>query len=121
MKLLNTRIHGIIDIVMILTLFALPRMLGWGPNATLLMTILAVAVLGNTLLTRFEFGLMKVWSMKIHLMMDMAVGLVLIAAPFLLGSGEFDGNLVLPIVLGLLEIGAAAVTENEPTYHSQAT
>jgi hypothetical protein len=120
MKVLNTRNHGIVDILMILVLFAVPRVLGWEASATNLMTVLAVAVLANTLLTRFEFGLLKVWPMSVHLVMDMLVGAVLIAAPFVLGADAFDGNLVLPIILGLMEIGAAAVTEREPSYRQQA-
>lgn len=119
MKVIPTRIHGILDYLSVVALFALPRLLDAGQNATTLFTLVGITALIYTLLTRFELGAFKVLPMKVHLLLDMMSGLLLLAAPFFLVRGENDAVRMALIVMGVLEIGAAFLTqthsENERT------
>lgn len=45
MRWISTKLHGVIDYLMVLTLLALPRMMGWSDNTTTLLTIVAVMAL----------------------------------------------------------------------------
>jgi hypothetical protein len=114
MKLFSTKVHGVIDYLTAIVLFALPRLLGWGSNVTTLLTIMALTTLVYSLATRYELGLFKVLPMKGHLLLDALSGVLLLGAGFLFQN---DGNnvLIILLLLGLFEIGAALLTETEPS------
>ena len=52
MKVISTRTHGVLDYLMAVALLALPRLLGWSSQTTLLLTCLAIGTLVYSLLTR---------------------------------------------------------------------
>ena len=110
MKPINTRVHGVLDYLAVVLLFALPRVLGWSDRVTLLLTVVAVSMLGASLLTRYELGAFKVLPMRAHLVLDFLAGALLIAAGAFL-SGEPDGVRVALGVLGLAEVGTALLTQ----------
>jgi hypothetical protein len=108
-------VHGILDYVTAPTLIALPRMLGWGQKVTWLLNGAGVGVLGYSVLTRYELGLVKVLPMKVHLAIDMASGGMLALSPFiLLKKRERDVATTATLVgLGLYEIAAALLTQTQ--------
>lgn len=113
MKFLSTRMHGVLDYVMVAALLALPRMLGWSERVTMLLTVLAVGALVFTLLTRFELGLIKVLPMKVHLALDVLSGAALIGAALILAD-EPNAVRAMLAILGLFEILAVMITRTEP-------
>src|SRR3954465_9165031 len=114
MKLFSTKVHGVIDYLVAIVLFALPRLLGWGSNWTSLLTIMALTTLVYSLATRYELGLFKVLPMKGHLLLDGLSGGLLVGAGCLF---QHVGNnvLIFLLLVGLFEIGAALLTETEPS------
>jgi hypothetical protein len=119
-KLFSTRAHGILDFVTSGTLFALPRLLGWSKATTSLLTNAAIGSLVYSLLTRYEFGLLKVLPMKGHLTLDAISGATLAAAPFMFLDEDSSVSAAL-VGLGLFEITAALTTETEPSIGEQAS
>lgn len=116
-KPIPTRVHGILDYLTAGTLLALPRMLDWSGPVTTLLSVMAVAVVLYSLVTRYELSVAKLLPMKGHLALDGLSGLGLIAAAFLLpsnGNGEFVGL----IALGLFELAAALLTQDHSTAHA---
>lgn len=113
MTRISTRTHGVLDLVSAATLVALPRVLGWGDRVTATLTGLGVGTLGYSLLTRYEFGLLKVLPMRAHLALDALSGAALCASPWTFPD---EGREVIATLvgLGLFEIAAAALTEPEP-------
>jgi hypothetical protein len=101
-----------VDYLSGLLFIALPFLMGWTGAAYWTMTMLGVAVLLYSILTRYELGLVKVIPMMGHLVLDLLGGLLLVAAPFFL----FDdpSARLWYIILGLLEIGAALFSSNHP-------
>jgi hypothetical protein len=119
MRIITTRAHGMIDYAMGILLIAAPYLFGFatgGPKQWVPM-ILGIAMIGLALMTRFELGAARIIPMPTHLMVDVASGLLLAASPWLFG---FANEVYLPhLVLGLLEIGTACMTQTVPSDHSR--
>lgn len=116
-KPIPTMVHGMLDYLTAGTLLLLPRLLGWSAAATTLLTVMAVATVLYSLVTRYELSIAKLLPMSGHLALDALSGLGLIAAAFLLpsaGNGQFIGL----IALGLFELGASMLTETHSTAHA---
>ena len=114
MRFIPTRIHGMLDYPMGVILIAAPYVLGFadGTAAQYVPMVLGVAILLLSLVTRYELGAVPLISMQVHLMADVAAGVVLAISPFLFG---FSGRVWVPhVVLGLLEIGAGLMTRTAP-------
>lgn len=114
MKLIDTKTHGYIDYIMGILLIAMPFLLKLGIESTAgkVFLVIGIAALVYSLLTRYELGLFKVIPMNIHLMLDIVSGIFLAGSPWLLGFADI---VYIPhLVLGLLEIGAAIVTNSKP-------
>lgn len=105
MNVISTRAHGVIDYATALALIVLPflfligadtggvgaaaaearnpyRVAGWllvGPG---------LALLGLSLITRYELGAVKSVPMPTHLATDVGLGLFLIASPWLFGFAD---------------------------------
>ena len=60
------------------------------PYAYLLSMITGIAAFVLTLLTDHQLGIFRILSYKLHLTVDFVVGLVFLAAPFLLGFSGID-------------------------------
>jgi hypothetical protein len=110
MKLISTRTHGVLDLMTAGTLAALPRLMGWSPRVTAALTGMAAGMLGYSLLTRYEFGLLKVLPMRAHLALDAASGAMLCASPWLFDDEDPEVTATLAGI-GLFELAAAALTE----------
>ena len=82
MKLISTKIHGVLDYLTAGALFALPRLLGWNRSTTNLLTGAALGTVGYSLLTDYEMGLVPVIPMRGHLALDAIQSAALGAAPF---------------------------------------
>jgi hypothetical protein len=116
-------VHGVLDYIVGLLLAASPWLFGFadGTAAQFVPVTLGVGALLYSLLTNYELGLIRVIPFRIHLMLDFASGLLLAASPWLFG---FADRVYLPhLILGLLEIGAAAMTRRDaaPIHSTTAT
>jgi hypothetical protein len=113
-QIISTRMHGMVDIGMVLLLIATPFVLGFANlgAAQFSMQGIAAILLIASMLTRYEFGLLGIIPMPMHLVLDIGAGVLLMASPWIFG---FAGSVFWPhVVLGLAEAGAAAVTKTQP-------
>src|SRR4051794_33400273 len=113
MTQMSTKTHGVLDLVTAGTLVALPRMLGWGERVTNTLTTVAIGTLGYSLLTNYEFGLVRILPMRAHLAIDGLSGAALCAAPAMFPEEDPSTQGAL-VALGLFEMGAALMTRPEP-------
>ena len=88
MTRMSTRTHGVLDFLTAGTLVALPRMLGWGERVTDTLTKVAIGTLGYSLLTDYEYGVLRVLPMRGHLAIDAMSGVALCAAPAMFPEEE---------------------------------
>jgi hypothetical protein len=111
MRILSTRVHGMMDYGMGILLLVSPYLFGFatGGLKQWLPMLLGVAMIGMSLLTRYELGAFKLIPMPAHLAVDGVSGALLALSPWLFG---FSGVVFLPhLVLGLIELGTSLITE----------
>ena len=116
MRFLSTRVHGMMDYAMGILLLASPYLFGFATGGVKqwLPMALGLAMLGMSLLTRYELGAIRLIPMPAHLAVDGLSGALLAVSPWLFG---FSGSVFLPhLVLGLMELGTSLMTET----HSSA-
>jgi hypothetical protein len=116
MRILSTKVHGILDYLVGVILIAAPWVLGFAQNGaeTWVPVILGAGAILYSLLTNYEMGVSKTISMRTHLALDIASGILLAASPWIF---NFNDYVYLPhLVLGLGEILIASITERYPSY-----
>ena len=122
MRLISTKVHGILDYLVAIILMSAPWLLGFAHNGaeTWVPVILGAGTIVYSLFTDYEWGARRSLSMRTHLAIDLANGIFLAVSPWLFGFSEY---VYLPhLVLGIFEIGASLMTKtqtsNEKSGHS---
>lgn len=93
MKFITKRIHAFLDYPVAIALIALPFLLNLGSSndiAFYLSVSTGIAAFILTLLTNHHLGVFRVISYKMHLIVDFAVAIVFIAAPFIFSFEGID-------------------------------
>jgi hypothetical protein len=110
---MNTRMHGLADYLTAMVLLCLPSLAAWeGPLMRLSLSAgLTLAIL--SLFTRYEFGIFRLIPMPTHLILDGVLGVVLVLTGLLL-PGLSLTQMGFLILVGILEMGGALVTERQP-------
>lgn len=93
MKFVTQQIHAYLDYPVAAALMGLPFLLGLGtsnPFALQLSVATGIAALILTILTNHELGLIKVIPYKIHLLVDLVVGITFVVAPFIFSFQGID-------------------------------
>ncbi|MDQ4142944.1 MAG: hypothetical protein M3198_04225 [Actinomycetota bacterium] len=109
MKFLPTRIHGILDYLEGVLLLVLGGLTAG--SLRLMCLVIGLAILGLSVLTRYELGIVKLVPMPIHLAVDGVAGVALLAT-----AAANWGITLAPVVavIAILTIGAALVTQTGP-------
>ena len=116
MRIISTKAHGILDYLVGIILIAAPWILGFAQDGaeTWVPVILGASAILYSLITNYEMGVSKTISMRTHLMLDIASGILLAASPWLF---NFEEQVYLPhLILGLGEILIASLTDRYPSY-----
>ena len=93
MRFVTKTIHAWLDYPVALALIALPFLFGLGqshPLALFIAPTVGVAAFLLTLLTDHHLGVIRVLPYRLHLAVDLAVGLLFVALPLVLGFSGLD-------------------------------
>ena len=93
MRFVTKTIHAWLDYPVALALIALPFLLGLGashPLAQVISPVVGVAAFLLTVFTDHHLGVFRVLPYKLHLAVDLAVGLLFLALPFAAGFQGLD-------------------------------
>lgn len=93
MRLVTKTIHAWLDYPVALALVGLPFLLGLGASHPLALTIspiVGVAVFLLTVFTDHHLGVVRVLPYRLHLAVDLAVGVLFLILPFALGFSGLD-------------------------------
>jgi hypothetical protein len=113
---LSTRVHGFLDYLVGALLLAAPWVLGFarGGAETWVPVALGAGVIGYSLFTDYELGVVKRLQMPVHLWLDGIGGVLLAASPWIF---DFDRHVWIPhLAVGLFEVGTAFLTHTIPSY-----
>jgi hypothetical protein len=115
MEVIPTRVHGVLDYVVGALLIAAPWLFrfDYGGPETWIPVVLGAAALVYSACTDYELGLKRVIPMNSHLMLDLGSGVLLAISPWLFGF--YDRVWVPHLVIGLIEIGTALISEGVPS------
>ncbi|MBW4707441.1 hypothetical protein KX928_06545 [Roseobacter sp. YSTF-M11] len=92
-RFVTKSIHAYLDYPVAISLMLMPTLLRLGqssPVAFWLATVTGVAAFVLTLLTDHHLGAFRVLPYSLHLAVDLIVGLVFLAAPFVFGFAGLD-------------------------------
>lgn len=92
-RFISKDIHAFLDYPVSLVLMSAPFILQLGESglaAKWLSVVVGVAALILTIFTNHKLGIIRVLSYRLHVFVDALVGVVFIAAPFILGFTEID-------------------------------
>ena len=93
LRFVTKTVHAYLDYPVAIALIALPFVLGLGATSPLALWLsvgTGVAAFILTLLTDHHLGVLRVLPYSLHLIVDAAVGVVFLAAPFALGFSGLD-------------------------------
>src|SRR5215210_7656240 len=109
---LPLRMHAMIEPVAAILLIAAPWIFGFSDvdSATTLSVIIGVAVLLTGMSTRWRWSLVKLIPLRTHFMMDVGIGVLLVAAPWIFGFSDEGGAARFFVIAGVLELGTAFMT-----------
>lgn len=121
--MITTKVHALLDYIVGLFVMLMPWILGYADEvnnryAVWIPFLLGLSSIVYSLCTRYEYSLAKLITMRTHLLLDMISGFLLLLSPWLFG---FHEEIMVPMVIvGILEIGIAAMTERRPVQISHA-
>jgi SPW repeat. len=110
MRFIGRKFHAVLDYMVGILLIAAPWLLGFASIEPAMWSavIVGAAIIGMSIFTDYEGGLVKAIPMATHLTMDVIAGLILAASPWLFG---FADQVYLPhLLVGILEVGAGLFT-----------
>lgn len=93
LRFVTKTIHAYLDYPVALSLIFLPMLLNLGhshPLAFWLSVVTGITAFGLTLLTDHHLGVLRILPYRVHLAVDLIVGLTFLAAPFALGFSGLD-------------------------------
>jgi SPW repeat len=103
--------HAMIEPIMALVFIIAPFVLDYDDStAKTLSIVLGVVLLVVGMTTRWRWSLVKLIPLSMHFAGDLAIGVIAIAAPFVLGFSDDTAATVVFVVLGIGEVGAALGT-----------
>jgi hypothetical protein len=104
--------HAMMEPLAAILVIAAPWIFGFSDvgSATTLSVIIGVAILLTGMSTRWRWSLVKLIPLRTHFMMDVGIGVLLIAAPWIFGFGDEGGAARFFVIAGALELGTALMT-----------
>lgn len=118
MRVIPTRVHGVLDYLVGAFLIASPWILGFarGGAETWVPVVLGIGAIVYSLMTNYELGVSKMLSMRTHLNLDLLSGAFLAISPWLFGFNEY---VYMPhLILGIMEMGVALLTDTVPAHNA---
>lgn len=114
MKVISTRVHGVLDYLVGALLIAAPWIFDFADNGPAMWVPIIIGAMSivMALITDFELSVAKIIPMRVHLMMDVLAGLLLAASPWLFGFADY---VYLPhLVVGLTKVVVVILSERVP-------
>lgn len=113
MKPINSKLHGILDYTIALAL-ASPFIVNYYSRNedTWILGAIGGILATYSLFTNYEFGLIRLISMKVHLVLDVILGLLLIIVPWIYPLPHY--YLYWPVFMGITMVLIVVFTSQVP-------
>ena len=118
MKIISTRMHGVLDYLTAGALMLTPRALNWSTGITRMMTGAALGTIGYSALTNYELGLAWVLPMRAHLALDALSAALFCGGPLLFPDEKAHVRISLAGI-GVFELAVTLLSEARPSWNSR--
>ena len=115
MKFISPKIHGFIDLLVVVFLLASPSYFGFTGLLTTFTYALAAVHLILTILTKYPVGIFKIIPLTVHGSIEFIVGITLIVLAYTLFKDNADGKLYY-VILGTVILLTWLVTDYNGVY-----
>jgi hypothetical protein len=115
MRMVGTRVHGLLDYLMGIALIGAPLLLNLAPDGpeTWVPAVLGIIGIAYSLFTNYELSIWKIISVRTHLLLDLVAGIILCISPWLFG---FSHLVWVPhLMLGIIVVCLSLVTKPRPS------
>ncbi len=116
MRILSPRVHGYVDYAVAALFLLAPSLFGFGGLPETLCYILGITHAAMTLLTAFPMGAAKLIPFPVHGALEAAVGVGLLAAPWLFNFDEVPAARNFYVVTGVAVALVWLVTDYRSAY-----
>ena len=116
LRVIPTTVHGMLDYLASGANLAFPALLELddAPAAALIPRLDGIAGAGYSVITDYEFGLLKVLPMPFHLIFDATKGALLASSPWLFGFAKKGPRYWLPhVLIGTADILVAMTSKTD--------
>jgi len=110
MKPITAHAHGVLDYVMVVLFLAAPTLFGLAGIAATISYVLALIHLLLTAITAFPLGAFRIVPFKVHGALELLVGVLLVALPWLLGFSGETASRNFYVTVGLVILVVALLT-----------
>jgi len=114
MRILDARIHGVLDFVTVAVLLLGPLLFGLGGSPAAIAYSLAAIHLLMTLLTRYPMGIWKTIPFVVHGIVELIVGIFLLILPTIQGYAPGSPARRFYMVVGAMILIVWALTRYAP-------
>ena len=114
MRILDARIHGVLDLVTVAVLLLGPLVFGLGGSPAAIAYSLAALHLLMTLLTRFPMGIWKTIPFFVHGIVELVVGIFLLILPTIQGYAPGSPARRFYMIVGAMILIVWALTRYAP-------
>ena len=118
MKVINSMVHGFIDYMTGMFLLVTPYIFGFAEAegaAVIAPRIIGLMIIGQSLFTRYELGIVKAIPFSMHLMLDYGIAALTLLSPWLFGFADLENARTAMIAIGLMEFLVVIMTRAETT------
>src|SRR5690606_6888463 len=109
--MISTRTHGILDYIIGALLIIAPWLLDFADGGAAMWTaiVIGAAIIVFAFFTNYELGVVRTIPMRIHLGMDILLGIFLAVSPWLLAYSELVW--APHLIVGLIILGSGVMTQ----------
>lgn len=118
MRILNPRIHGMLDYLTVIIFALAPSLLGMSKTPTMIAYTLAAVHLLLTLATAFPLGLVKLVPFTVQGAIELIVSVALLGTPWLFGFGGEPAARMFYVVIGVVIFAVWLTTAYSATAES---
>jgi len=113
MKIINSKIHGVIDYAFDVLFMAAPTLFGLSPTATAICYVVALGHFLTSLCTQYELSLFKLIPFPVHGGLELVASIAFVAMPWIAGIGEEVAARNFFIAAGAVLFGVWLTTDYE--------
>lgn len=118
-KFIPTKVHSVLDYIVAIALIFAPMLFGFqsvGGAAVIIPMVLGVGLFLYSLLTDYEWGVIRIISMPYHLVIDIIASVFLLVSPLLFGFSDEAVNVWLPhVAVGIAVILVVLFSQTQPS------